>query len=721
MEAFEGPWHAAHSTWRADLRAHLLDPDSALPVPDGAESWARIARAHAPRLAGLREQAQAELALPWPTLPATLLARIHRDGNRDAYEQVLFERQHRLTRAALVAALDPTGDEGIDDDDGTDDDAGTAHLDAVADGVLLLCEQSTWCWPAHDDARTSRGWVLPDPSAPYLDLGAGEVAAQLAWIDALLGARLDERWPGLRERVRHEVSARIITPFLERRDWHWIGLDGDVHNWNPWIHGNVLTAALRLLEAEDPRRVTVVELCVEGIDRYLAALPADGAIDEGYGYWWNGACRAIEALDLLRHATGGTLDASAVPVLRAVVSFPRGCHLGGDWFLNHADGQARTTAVMPWHAIDRGARWLGDPLSAAFARTRHADLGPAAPLSPDSAGLGRCVRALTDAAWGTDDDADGSVPAEASPPAEGPTPHRVTTWWPSTQVLTMPPRPGGRLGLTVKGGHNGEHHNHLDVGSVIVDVDGAPVLVDAGRPTYTAATFGPDRYEEWCLTSPWHCVPTIAGVTQGVGAEHGARDVALVEGETAPCGLDLELTGAYPGVTGRWHRRAWLAEARVHVRDTWDLSSPPEQGCQIHYLLAGTVRRGTGDWVEISPLPEAGRESGPQAGGAAAPPPAVVRLSWTSDTLVRATLEQRDLADPLHREVWGDHLTRLTLASGTDTGWVDVVVDLTEQDTRDPNDDEPDTTPTLSSGMMHRAARPETSQPQPTSTPQEHP
>ncbi|WP_454299925.1 heparinase II/III domain-containing protein [Salana multivorans] len=693
MEAFEEPWHAAHPTWRADLQAHVLDPTTALPVPADTEAWLGIATAHAPRLSGLLETAHAELTLPWPTLPATLLARLHRDGDRDAYEQVLFERQHRLTRATLAAALTA----------GTTDDAADALLDSVADGVLALCEQSTWCWPAHDDARTRRGWVLPDPGAPYLDLGAGEVAAQLAWLDAILGDRLDGRWPGLRERMRREVETRVITPFLERRDWHWLGLDGDVHNWNPWIHGNVLVAALQLLAARDPRRTGVLELCVEGIDRYLAALPPDGAIDEGYGYWWNGACRAIEALDVLRHATGGALDAADVPVLRATVSFPRSCHLGGDWFLNHADGQARSTAAMPWHALDRAARWLDDPLSASFARSRRDTAGPHSPLSPDTAGLGRYVRALADPAWAAgawnDDDA---TPA--------PSPHRVTTWWPSTQVLTMPPVPGGRVGLTVKGGHNGEHHNHLDVGSVIVDVDGVPVLVDAGRPTYTAATFGPDRYDEWCLTSPWHCTPTVAGITQGVGARYGARDVVVLDTEAGPRGLELELSGAYPGVTGSWLRRAWLAEdASVHVRDAWDLTSSAGPGSDIHYLLAGTVRLGAGEWIEIDPIESAGPARG------------VVRLSWTSSHPVRATLERRELTDPLHRDVWGDHLTRLTLSSGAVVGWLDVVVDLAEPTTRRVDDDAAGATPVSSSGMMQRAPSPAPRQRQSTSTPQEHP
>jgi len=43
------------------------------------------------------------------------------------------------------------------------------------------------------------------------------------------GLPLDERTPGLRTGIRHEVYQRVQTPYLERRDWQWLGLDGDVH------------------------------------------------------------------------------------------------------------------------------------------------------------------------------------------------------------------------------------------------------------------------------------------------------------------------------------------------------------------------------------------------------------------------------------------------------------------------------------------------------------
>lgn len=42
-----------------------------------------------------------------------------------------------------------------------------------------------------------------------------------------------------------------------------------------------------------------------------------------------------------------------------------------------------------------------------------------------------------------------------------------------------------------KGGHNDEEHNHNDVGSFSIALDGDPLVVDAGVNTHTAQTFGP--------------------------------------------------------------------------------------------------------------------------------------------------------------------------------------------------------------------------------------
>ncbi len=612
--AFRGPLAAVVES------AELVTPDDALPVPpayvravwdrergtvDGAAADRILTRAHAER------------AAPWPQPRASDAARVHRDGDRTAWEDAAFARQRRLSRAAVAAAVT------------LDDDA----IDEVVDGVVLLCEQSSWCWPAHDDTRRVHGSVLATVTDPFVDLGAGEAVAQLAWIDHLLGAALDDRAPGIRARIRHEARVRVFEPFQRRRDWHWIGLDGDVHNWNPWIHGNVVVAALRLLDApaETEERDRVVGLAVEGLDRYVAALPADGAIDEGYAYWWNGACRALEALDVLAHATAGAVDATGIASLRETVAFPHRSHLGGDWFVNHADGQARPPADQPWHALQRAARRYGDDDAAALAEShRH----PGSPAATEREGLGRLLRGLIDAAW---------VTASAGAP---PLPRDV--WLPSTEVVLAREAEGSSAGLALvaKGGHNAEHHNHNDVGSFLVAVDGVPVIVDAGRPTYTAATFGPDRYDIWTMQSGWHNVPVVRGRTQPAGRDAAARGAAAEIGD-ARTTFSLELADAYPEAgLASWRRRATLdrTQHRVEIADAWVFADGAPTGTDtvLHVLVAGAVRLESGG-ARVTPI------------GGARP----VRLRWPSD--VEATEEVRDLDDPMLTEVWGERLTRLAL------------------------------------------------------------
>jgi hypothetical protein len=562
------------------------------------------------RLADVTARAHAERGTPWPQPTASRYARFFRagDGNRTDYETPVFDHQDRLTRAALTALVHP-GDE---------------WLDEVADGVQLLCERSTWCWSAHEEHHRTRGAVLPDPDIPYLDLGAASAAAQLAWLDHALGDRLDARWPGLRARVRREVRVRVLDPFTTRKDWHWLGLDGDVHNWCPWICGNVLVTALRLAE-DGADRAGIVAEAVHAVDRYLAALPPDGSIDEGYEYWWNGACRALEALDVLEHATGGALSAADVPVVRETVRFPHRMHLGGPWYVNLADARAQPPAGQPWHVPQRWADRIGDRDAGGHAAGRRTS------AIPDTAELGRALRDLAT-----------PLSPEAAEPLV------ASVWLPGTQVGLARPAAGSNAGptLVVKGGHNGEHHNHNDVGSVIVAVDGVPVVVDAGRPTYTAQTFGPDRYDIWTMQSSWHNVPEVRGTAQGTGRAHHARDVTA-EDTPDRFRVRMDLAPAYPVPALRsWWRTATLDRAgqRVAVEDEWDFAEPGGAPSTLHYLLAGHVTADAPGRLVVRPR-----------GGARA-----TLLAWDPG-LATADLTVRALDDPLLTSVWGTELTRLEL------------------------------------------------------------
>ncbi|MDQ0921660.1 hypothetical protein QF038_000168 [Pseudarthrobacter sp. W1I19] len=595
--------------------------------PAGEGAWEKVP---ADTLSALHRQACEERGTPWPQPLVSHYARYFRDGNRAAYEGLVAARQQRLTRAAVMCLLPDT--HRLADADPTPaadaDREASDWLDEVIDGAYLLCEQSSWSWAAHDDVFSRSGEVVPRKSRPYLDLGAGEVAAQLAWLDHLLGDRLDIRAPGLRRRIREETAERVIHPFLERLDWHWLGLDGNVHNWNPWIHSNLLAAAIFLLDDPNEQARTVTR-CIEGLDRFLSSLPADGAIDEGFAYWWNGAGRMLEGLALLEDATGGALDAD-LPVIRELVAFPHRMHIGGDWFLNVADGPARAAKALPWDMLHRWAVRLGDRDAA-----RHAaacvQAGPEA-----AAGLGRVLHSLLNAA---------DAPTPTHPPLV------PFTYLPSVQIMAAREQGGTEKGLflAAKGGHNGEHHNHRDVGSVVVAVDGVPLLVDAGQPTYTAKTFGPDRYDIRAMQSAWHSVPAPFGLEQGTGAEFAA-EVLNAPDPTDPT-LQLALGAAYGFRPDQWVRTASLDRKtrKAIVEDCWDLGRPPESGTSdvdITYLAAGTVTVGHGTaTVRPAGIPAAETSRG-----------AVLR--WEPAAAV-VLVDEWLLDDPLLADIWGAKLTRL--------------------------------------------------------------
>ncbi|MCP2263590.1 heparinase II/III family protein [Promicromonospora thailandica] len=605
---------------------------TSLPAPDVTDRdfWTSggVTGALAPALA----RADAERGTPWPQALTSQYARFFRDGDRTAYESQVAARHARLTRATLAALADPTTD----------------HVDEVVDGVVLLCEQSTWCWAAHDDAHERRGDVTPVVTEPYLDLGAGEVAAQLAWVDHLLGPVLDQRAPGVRRRVRHEARVRVLRPFTDRRDWWWLGVDHPIMNWSPWIQGNVLAANLAL-EDDPVRRWATTALVAEGIAAYWAALPDDGGVDEGYHYWWQGAARALEAQDLLAFA-GIAPAAEALDRIRATVAFPHSMHLGGDWYVNVADGAARPLSTWPWNVVHAWALRVGDDAAARHAASYRGQPGS---LFDERSSLPRAVGLLT-APWGDE------------PPATPPLVDQAA--FPATGVAVARTAAGSTRGpaVAVKGGHNDENHNHVDVGSVVVALDGVPVVVDAGKPTYRAGTFGPDRYDLWVVRGDWHNVPRVRGVEQVPGREFAARSFSA--GNDADPGrwaARMDLGGAYAvGGLEHWWREVVLDRAAetVTVEDTWQFSPATAPGpadaptaagpTAWHWLLAGDVVLEPGRaLVRFAPTDDGS--------------PRTLAITWDPG-VVDAALDVRELDDPELSAVWGGHLTRLRLTARTE-------------------------------------------------------
>ena len=559
----------------------------------------------------LVERADAAIGTPWPAPLLSDYARYPRDGDRTSYEGAVFARMDRVATSAVAALATQL----------------PRYLDETADGLQLLCEQATWCWPAHDDVFARTGGVVADPAHPYLDLGAGEAASLFAWSRFALGEALDARFPGLGDRMRVEVERRILRPFAERRDWHWLGLDGHLHNWNPWIHGNVIVAAAAFADAGRSREIT--DLAVDGLDRYLAAMPADGAVDEGFGYWWNGAARVLDTLEVLDRASAGTLDLGRLDRLAELVRFPLRMQLGRDWVLAFADAEPRLSDTHSWRIAHHWGRRLALPDVVAHAGSFDR-IAPAA-AAPNT-GLGRILTALGDLEWAS------------APAGQAPLPTSVVL--DSLSLALAREYEGSETGfaIAVKGGHNAENHNHNDLGSITVALDGVPAVIDVGRPTYDGRTFGPDRYSLWTMRSDWHSVPEPRGVQQRAGGEWRSGPL---EGDDDGTGANwtLDLSGAWPlGDDESWTRGIRLdrGSSTAEVLDAWTID-PPHPETRTTWLLWGEVETDAVGRLRLRRPSPGSRD---------------VLIEHDAETV---ELEVREIDDPVIAHSWGELITRVRL------------------------------------------------------------
>lgn len=621
------------------LRDVIIPAEDWRPYPRAAErsAWERLPERV--RLAHVRK-AEAHLGAEWETPLASVFLEYVRNGNRTNYQRIADIRRSRLADLVLGECCEGRG----------------RFLDDIMNGVWTICEETYWGVPAHLSAQ-KRGPGLPDVTEPTVDLFAAETAMLLAWTDYLVGPELDRLSPLVRERIRHEIGLRLLSPNLERDDFWWMGLSGGtVNNWNPWICSNWLTCVL-LVEPDAGRRIRSVHKILRCLDQFLNAYPRDGGCDEGPGYWSRAGASLYDCLELLGSASGGKIDVFGAPLVQEIGRYIYRAHIAGPFFINFADAAAK--AGPDPGVVFRYGKAIGDKTMIGFGSFLAArkKLGEG-PVPGQFGTLGRtlptlfCLEELL-----------------RVPPVE---PLIRDVWLPELQVMGARSEDGSSRGFYVaaKGGHNAESHNHNDIGSFIVYHDGLPVLVDVGVETYTAKTFSDRRYEIWTMQSAYHNLPTINGVMQKDGREFRARDVSYaVGGKSADFGLDI--AGAYPAEAGvkSWQRRVRLVRGKeVVIRDRYSLKEAKEDLGE--HARERSLTLSLMSW-RVPVLEAAGRirldvpgdVAAEDPGGplnASAPKPLYIHYDKAR---FRPEIETIPLEDPQLRSSWGDRLYRIVLTA----------------------------------------------------------
>jgi heparinase II/III-like protein len=506
---------------REELPELLLPLDQWKPFPPSADrdAWKRLTQADRYRLRAESLIASAEelRGEPWPALPATLYMDYARNGDRESFQRPNFARRTRLATLVLAECFQHEG----------------RFLDEIINGIWAICEEATWCLPAHSypQGMGRELDILPRQDREIVDLFAAQTAMDLSEACYLLADELDALTPVVRERVRREALRRVVDPVLDRGDFSWMTA---IFNWNTWCSSCTLGAGLYLLD--DPQRTADLVWAMMGsTDAFLAGQLPDGGCSEGPGYWGAAPGAMLNLLELLHSRSDGRIDVYSEPLIADLGRYIARVHLDGPWFAPFSDCPPRV-GVATGLTYRYGER-IGDADMCNLALLGRQDfLFDASPDTRSKLAHGRTSipRELRGLFW---------VPGDATPEK---TDRPLDMWLRDLGVLVAreTPKPGEGLVLAIKGGHNGEHHNHNDVGQSIILLNGQPMIVDVGINTYTRKTFGPQRYEIWCIRGSAHNAPIVNGSEQAPGRSCAARDLHH-EHSDSETSLSMDLAPAY--------------------------------------------------------------------------------------------------------------------------------------------------------------------------------
>ncbi|KAG2176327.1 hypothetical protein INT43_005561 [Umbelopsis isabellina] len=431
-----------------------------------------------------------------PVLNDHLYGEYKRTGDRKSYEDPYFARRAEMTAHALAAYVSSQPEQ---------------HINELQKHIDAICNEPCWVVPAHTRCK--------------VDLFNAETGFALAQIVDVLRDKMDGN---LVNRVYQEIDKRILTPYEQNgRNEEWFSA---VNNWNGVVNSSVGSCFL-LMPIDPKRAANGASQALEGLSHYInKGFGSDGATTEGVGYWQYGLSYLTAFLELLSTRTGGKVDLLTHPRLATIASSAAKLQLGPNKFAPFADADEEKMTFTPGF-VSRISDRLGQPeLKNLLA------LPQGGSFSQSTVAISKSALVFRDLAWWNGD----------MPPADTNIGDSVL---PDTGITRMSIKSGSSPPLVViaKAGHNGEEHNHCDVGSFVVHFADANYITDPGKGLYNKQYFdAKTRYQTMWPRSDGHSVPIPANKLQGVG-EKFRGSISGVNQEGNGKSIDIDFAGAYEG------------------------------------------------------------------------------------------------------------------------------------------------------------------------------
>lgn len=425
--------------------------------------WAEVreSEVYRPLREGLLEKWEKEGRNPIPALNYSAYRRFHYDGDRDEYEKPYFARRRALDVCALLVLIYPEKEE---------------YLVQLMDLIYAVCDEYTWCLPAHQTE-------LGKNNNRHIDLFAAETGMCLSEIYTLLSDRLE---PLIADRIRVEVDRRIVQSFLDTT-FFW---EKNGSNWAAVCTGSVSCTFMLMRPDLMPQ---VEERFTTAMKYFLGGFGPDGVCEEGFAYWCYGFGFFTVWADMYRTFTEGAEDWFKPDKVKAVAPFLSRMYLTEGCTVSFSD-TGRTGRYSPGIL-----HYLKDeyPDTVAVPDPAYMEMMDA---------CGRWCTLLRSFTW---------LKAEYLTPAAEAA-EEMVYYAPSVHWLV---KRGKVYSFAAKGGHNCEPHNQHDIGSFILAKNGHQILTDPGGGVYTRQYFSGPRYTYVSCGSHGHSVPFFG--TDADRAERG--------------------------------------------------------------------------------------------------------------------------------------------------------------------------------------------------------
>ena len=585
----------------------------------------------------------------WKSVPATAYLAYERTGERTVMEAPLKENRLALTSLMFAELAEGKG----------------RFIDQIINGVWHLSHMPSWVLSAHLPRQASKR-ALPDPSEQIIDLGSGSLAAQIAIAYHFFKDEFDEVDPVISKVVYGAVKKQILDPYLnpdeQRPNW-WLAFDmtsaNTINNWNPWCNADVILCFL-LMETDPVILDKALAQSAKSVDKFLAYVKTDGACEEGPAYWGHAAGKLYDYLQIMYDASGGRFSLFDDPQIKAMGEYVSRSFVNAGWVVNFADASARLSyspaviynygsAVGSNEMLDFAIYNLADAKKQKFNRPKptvwtdgYRSLESLRYIPQMTACVDRLNERLA------------SGETFEALKTELRTHVPSYTWYPETEFCYMLNDSGWFVAS--KGGHNNESHNHNDIGTFILYVDGIPMFVDAGVGTYTKKTFSKDRYTIWSMCSDWHNLPVINGVTQKFGRMYRSAAVKTTNGKSVKS-FSLDISGAYPEESGcqSWVRGYKLTSKSLIVTDTYALSQRNAPDV-TNFMVQGSV------YLPGETLPSGYTVKK----GEVVVSNSDVTMILAYPPILTPSVEVKTLDDKRFTDVWGGSLRRISFISAPD-------------------------------------------------------